>query len=1200
MIKKLVLAGFAVFLVLSLCTNLMAAKNEGSDLLPIPLDEAPCIENYTTWGSNINMTVTNWGYLGSGMDPNVIDPETGQPAPSCEFPSGSNLEYLFQGAIWIGAIVNGDTLVSCGTDGWWDTHEMFPDSCPDGEMRVFTDIADREIIGVFSDTNITFAEIDPIDQRPHRPIGVKITSHTYAWFERYYRDFVINRYTIENISDHPIHDIWIGIHYDGDVHHRANSGNGAQDDMNGLFTNEDYQYAWIIDNDGDPDNPNNPTAWTFESVRSVCGMLLLNPPEELNSSFNWWISNVNSQLDWGPQWIENYQGPFPGGGRGTPGGDAARYRVMSNGEHDYDQAYAAIDYSDGGPGGHDWIAPLPSDNARDLANGYDTRFQFSFGSFSLNPGETYNIDVAIVAGEDLHVNPSDYLDYFYGRETDTTAIREFYDHLYFTDLQLNIICALGRYHGGAPQIERTDSTLALHEQAWEPNTEFTIRAWIKDMDIDPHVESAQLYYRTSGTEDYTITSMTLYSEDVYSGIIPEEIAQPPGVDYYLSATDGEFEGTDPRVNPEGNPYTIAILPNLSPVIVHDTVLSFEVGSPIPVTAEIFDNTNYVESAKLFYRIPRFWEYYVVEMVNTSGDTYYAEVPAEHTTSEGVDYYLFAVDDFGSETFCGYPEHPFWIEPEWINHPPETNLLTDFERTYYSYPYLTDYFSGLEVNWSATDSLDPHEPDLDYHWELMGPFTARPDSTFDDTSMIYSAYDSTLNSIVRWESFNEDNNDIWVRDTSTTIYNLRNGYYIFRVQARDDSLAEDTTYLWQDGSMKSVGILHAIQPYWNSEHDSALDILVVDHTYHDSPLPGNNGATDDYRSFHLQLLHESGIDTVNMISWRNCPRSTDTPEPEDIIKHRLLLLLNDDWTEEIGDSSINWYTRYLNVGGKIMVTGRQTFLRGRTNQMEPFTVYYGSNEGDVPGDNRSGRFARDYFNLYGSRFPGWYPFPGQNINLNQELTGAYAQHQDFPEITLDTVKVKNVVRGWYDTLEIYLPAVEYLMRNDDSETLLNFKSYRPENSEFDGFPIAVRYDTTMQVGEERRTAFQTSYFAFPLYYSEYNQAVDVINTMLEWYGIGLTGISDGADLIPKDYSLSQNYPNPFNPITTIRYALPENTHVKFDVFNVLGQRVENIVDENQTAGYKSIQWDASDYSSGIYFYRLATDDKTFTKRMTLLK
>ena len=89
-------------------------------------------------------------------------------------------------------------------------------------------------------------------------------------------------------------------------------------------------------------------------------------------------------------------------------------------------------------------------------------------------------------------------------------------------------------------------------------------------------------------------------------------------------------------------------------------------------------------------------------------------------------------------------------------------------------------------------------------------------------------------------------------------------------------------------------------------------------------------------------------------------------------------------------------------------------------------------------------------------------------------------------------------------------------------------------------------------------------------------------------------------IPHSYGLSQNYPNPFNHQTSIVFNLPKSERVHLNVYNVLGQEIQILVDDHMEAGYHTTPWDASDVASGIYFYRLTAGDFTQTKRMVLLK
>jgi len=87
-------------------------------------------------------------------------------------------------------------------------------------------------------------------------------------------------------------------------------------------------------------------------------------------------------------------------------------------------------------------------------------------------------------------------------------------------------------------------------------------------------------------------------------------------------------------------------------------------------------------------------------------------------------------------------------------------------------------------------------------------------------------------------------------------------------------------------------------------------------------------------------------------------------------------------------------------------------------------------------------------------------------------------------------------------------------------------------------------------------------------------------------------------IPVKFALSQNYPNPFNPVTTIAYQLSKSTKVQLSVYNLLGQKVATLVNQKQPPGTYSVEWDASDFASGIYFYKLKTD-QNFSKSRKLI-
>jgi hypothetical protein len=102
-------------------------------------------------------------------------------------------------------------------------------------------------------------------------------------------------------------------------------------------------------------------------------------------------------------------------------------------------------------------------------------------------------------------------------------------------------------------------------------------------------------------------------------------------------------------------------------------------------------------------------------------------------------------------------------------------------------------------------------------------------------------------------------------------------------------------------------------------------------------------------------------------------------------------------------------------------------------------------------------------------------------------------------------------------------------------------------------------------------------------------------------MGLTAVDDEEDVeIPLVFSLSQNYPNPFNPTTVIRYSLPSKAFVTMEVYNVLGEKVMVLVNEEKEAGQYSVRMDAHGLSSGLYFYRLVADQFVETRKFVLLK
>ena len=104
---------------------------------------------------------------------------------------------------------------------------------------------------------------------------------------------------------------------------------------------------------------------------------------------------------------------------------------------------------------------------------------------------------------------------------------------------------------------------------------------------------------------------------------------------------------------------------------------------------------------------------------------------------------------------------------------------------------------------------------------------------------------------------------------------------------------------------------------------------------------------------------------------------------------------------------------------------------------------------------------------------------------------------------------------------------------------------------------------------------------------------------------ITTSTDDDMIGPETFALHQNYPNPFNPFTTLRYDLPEGALVNITIYDMMGRVVSNLISRQQTAGYKSVQWNATNnegqpVSAGLYLYMIQAGEFRQTKKMVLLK
>jgi hypothetical protein len=116
--------------------------------------------------------------------------------------------------------------------------------------------------------------------------------------------------------------------------------------------------------------------------------------------------------------------------------------------------------------------------------------------------------------------------------------------------------------------------------------------------------------------------------------------------------------------------------------------------------------------------------------------------------------------------------------------------------------------------------------------------------------------------------------------------------------------------------------------------------------------------------------------------------------------------------------------------------------------------------------------------------------------------------------------------------------------------------------------------------------------------EYNGGLVIEKSIAaDWYD---SDILSREVLLPKEFNLERAYPNPFNPVTTLQYALPEDSRVSLTIYNLQGRVVAELVNDMKIAGYHSIIWNASNHASGMYFVKMMTPEFTKSQKLMLVK
>ncbi len=168
--------------------------------------------------------------------------------------------------------------------------------------------------------------------------------------------------------------------------------------------------------------------------------------------------------------------------------------------------------------------------------------------------------------------------------------------------------------------------------------------------------------------------------------------------------------------------------------------------------------------------------------------------------------------------------------------------------------------------------------------------------------------------------------------------------------------------------------------------------------------------------------------------------------------------------------------------------------------------------------------------------------------------------------------------------------------------LNFSGWKEIKVKLDqeNFKLISKFDDDFSVTEEDAMALQFEYETGKAFKEKKFETGIALISEIQNKETLTQKDSESPTKDKESYFDAKNYPNPFNPVTTISYTLKENTSVKLTVYDRLGREVKTLVDENQNAGTHTVDFNGGNLPSGIYFYRIKTNEKTEVQKMILAK
>jgi hypothetical protein len=360
-----------------------------------------------------------------------------------------------------------------------------------------------------------------------------------------------------------------------------------------------------------------------------------------------------------------------------------------------------------------------------------------------------------------------------------------------------------------------------------------------------------------------------------------------------------------------------------------------------------------------------------------------------------------------------------------------------------------------------------------------------------------------------------------------------------------------------------------------------------------------------------------------------------PRPERVV---IVIEENQSYNQIIGNSSAPYINSLANDTLGLLFT--QSFAITHPSQPNYLWLFSGDNQG-VTDDNLPSGLPFTTDNLGSELMRNGYSFKGYSEDLpsvgyNGTSSGAYARKhnpwvnwQDSP--TNGIPSSLNVPFSDFPSNYVSLPSVSIVipnLNNDMHDGTISAGDTWLKNN-LDGYIQWAKANNSLFIltfdedDGSSNNQIATIFVGQMVKGGTFANKIDhlnVLRTIEDMFGIGHAGSSADSSAIPSNYwlyttdlnsekkqskipqsfHLFQNYPNPFNPSTMIKYDLPKEGFVSLKIYNILGKEVRTLVSEYESAGTYNITFNASDLSSGIYFYRLSSGNFAQVKKLLLLK